>query len=71
MFRQYKSLVILKAKNRLHTDVTDAPHVETAVLFKWGLPLHQLALHLFLLLLGRGTWSTWGPWVMNNKAPTH
>ena len=54
MIRQYKPSQF-KTKNRLHNDVTDAPHVETVVLFKWGVPLGQLAVHLFLPLLGRGT----------------
>ena len=50
-----------ETKNRLHNGVTDAQNVETAVLFKRGVPLRQLAVNLFLPLLGRGTWSTRGP----------
>ena len=40
-------------------DVINAPHVETAVFGKWGSPLHQIAVHLFLLQLGRHTWRCW------------
>ena len=65
-------LSVIGDRTNVYDDVTDAPHVETAVLFKWGVPLHQLAVHLFLPLLGRGTWSTWGPaGDEETEAPTH